>query len=117
MTPANPRPLRLLVCGASNLAVDNILERLLLLPQSSLSGAATRLGHPARVLANQGVLDATLEARAGRSEQAALARDVKAELEQTMGVLTGKGKGAKGKAPRGLERKKMWEEVRALRKE
>lgn len=28
----NPRPLRLLICGASNLAVDNILERLLALP-------------------------------------------------------------------------------------
>lgn len=34
-----------------------------------------------------------------------------------MSVLSGKGKGAKGKAPRGPERKKMWEEVRALRKE
>ena len=42
---------------------------------------------------------------------------MKNELEATMNVLSGKGKGAKGKAPRGLERKKMWEEVRALRKE
>ena len=49
--------------------------------------------------------------------QAALARDVKNELEATLDLLSGKGKGAKGKAPRGLERKKMWEEVRALRKE
>ena len=42
---------------------------------------------------------------------------MKNELEAPMNVLSGKGKGAKGKAPRGLERKKMWEEVRALRKE
>ena len=49
--------------------------------------------------------------------QAALARDVKNELDATLDVLSGKGKGAKGRAPRGLERKKMWEEVRALRKE
>lgn len=42
---------------------------------------------------------------------------MKVELETLMSVLSGKGKGAKGKAPRGLERKKMWEEVRALRKE
>ena len=49
--------------------------------------------------------------------QAALAKDVKNELEAALDILAGKGKGAKGKAPRGSERKKMWEEVRALRKE
>ena len=49
--------------------------------------------------------------------QAALAKDVKSELETTLNTLSGKGKGAKAKAPRGLERKKMWEDVRALRKE
>ena len=42
---------------------------------------------------------------------------MKAELEGALGILSGKGKGAKGRSPRGLERKKMWEEVRALRKE
>lgn len=40
---------------------------------------------------------------------------MKAELEVTLGVLSGKGKG--GKRPRGPERKKMWDEVRTLRKE
>lgn len=49
--------------------------------------------------------------------QAALARDVKNELEATLNLLSGKGKGSKGKAPRGAERKKLWEEVKALRKE
>ena len=49
--------------------------------------------------------------------QAALARDVKEELESTLSVLSGKGKGAKGKKPRGAERKKLWEDVKALRKE
>ena len=53
----------------------------------------------------------------GLLRKAALAKDVKAELEAALGVLSGRGKGAKGKTPRGLERKKMWEEVRALRKE
>jgi hypothetical protein len=46
-----------------------------------------------------------------------LAKDVKNELEAALDILAGKGKGAKGKAPRGAERKKMWEEVKALRKE
>ncbi|KAL1673945.1 P-loop containing nucleoside triphosphate hydrolase protein [Schizophyllum commune] len=110
---------RLLVCGASNLAVDNILERLLALPADSRTSRlkVTRVGHPARVMANEGVLDATLEVQAGRTDAAALAKDVKAELEAALGVLSGKGKGAKGKAPRGLERRKMWDEVKALRKE
>ncbi|KAF7982810.1 hypothetical protein HWV62_25741 [Athelia sp. TMB] len=113
-TPSNPRAQRVLVCGASNLAVDNILERLLALPGEKMR--ATRVGHPARVLGAAGVLDATLDAQAARSDQAALARDVKAELEATLATLSGKGKG-KGKPPRGAERRKMWDEVKALRKE
>ncbi|KAI0926477.1 hypothetical protein AcV7_005407 [Taiwanofungus camphoratus] len=117
-TPYNPKPLRILICGASNLSVDNILERLLALPpQSGSKLKVTRVGHPARVMAHEGVLDSTLEVKAGRSEQAVLAKDVKSELQSLLDLLSGKGKGAKGKAPRGPERKKMWEEVRALRKE
>ena len=71
ITPADPKPLRLLICGASNLSVDNILERLLALPPSAKGERLkfTRIGHPARVLANEGVLDATLEAKSYRSEQ------------------------------------------------
>ncbi|RPD66138.1 P-loop containing nucleoside triphosphate hydrolase protein [Lentinus tigrinus ALCF2SS1-7] len=119
VTSANPKPLRLLVCGASNLSVDNILERLLALP-ATVNGTklkVTRVGNPARVMAHEDIIDATLEVKASRSDQAALAKDVKNELEAALDTLSGKGKGAKGKAPRGLERKKMWEEVRALRKE
>ena len=46
-----------------------------------------------------------------------MAKDVKSELEETLAVLSGKGKGAKSKKPRGTERKKLWEDVKALRKE
>jgi DNA polymerase alpha-associated DNA helicase A len=49
--------------------------------------------------------------------QAALAKDVKNELESILAVLSGKGKVGKTKSPRGPERNKMWEEVKALRKE
>ncbi|TCD62127.1 hypothetical protein EIP91_007302 [Steccherinum ochraceum] len=119
VTSANPKPLRLLICGASNLSVDNILERLLALPASSKGDRLTftRIGHPARVMANEGILDATLEAKSYRSEQAALARDVKIELDNVLGTLSGKAKGSKGKRPKRPERKKLWEEVRSLRKE
>ena len=50
-------------------------------------------------------------------QEAALAKDAKNELEATLNLLSGKGKGSKGKAPRGPERKKLWEEVKALRRE
>lgn len=76
VTTANPKPLRLLVCGASNLSVDNILERLLALPAPA-NGAKlklTRVGHPARVMAHDGVLDATLEMKASRSDQVCMSR-------------------------------------------
>lgn len=70
VTPSNPKPLRLLVCGASNLSVDNILERLLALPppENGERLRVTRVGHPARVMAHQGVLDSTLEVKAGRTD-------------------------------------------------
>ena len=71
VSPYNPKPKRLLVCGASNLSVDNILERLLALPAPDKGEKlkVTRVGHPARVMANEGVVDATLEVKAGRSDQ------------------------------------------------
>ena len=50
-------------------------------------------------------------------DKAALVKDVKQELEATLETLSGKGKGAKGKPPRGAERRKMWDEVKTLRKE
>ncbi|KAG8216052.1 DNA helicase [Butyriboletus roseoflavus] len=119
--PPDQKPIRVLVCGASNLSVDNILERLLALPLPEKGKGTplkvTRIGHPARVMAREDVLDATLEVKAGRSDQAALAKDVKAELDAALDTLAGKGKGKGAKKPRGLERKKMWEDVRALRKE
>jgi DNA polymerase alpha-associated DNA helicase A len=67
------RPRKILICGASNLSVDNILERLLALPEKL---NVTRVGHPARVMTGgvEGakILDATLEVRASRSDQASL---------------------------------------------
>ncbi|KAG5636874.1 hypothetical protein H0H81_006535 [Sphagnurus paluster] len=124
VSPSNPKPLKILVCGASNLSVDNILERLLALPTGTKGQKlkVTRIGHPARVMAREGILESTLEVKAMRSDEASgiyaeLAKDVKNELEETLGVLSGKGKGAKGKRPKGAERKKLWDEVKALRKE
>lgn len=65
------RSKRILVCGASNLSVDNILERLLAIPSNDKSDRlkVTRIGHPARVMNHEGILECTLEVKAGRSDQ------------------------------------------------
>lgn len=67
----NPKSLRLLICGASNLSVDNILERLLALPATSKESRlkVTRIGHPARMMYHEGVLDSTLDVKASRTDQ------------------------------------------------
>lgn len=71
ITPSNPKPQRLLVCGASNLSVDNVVERLLALPprEKAETLIITRIGHPARVMTNEGVLESTLEVKAARTDQ------------------------------------------------
>ncbi|GAA5860694.1 hypothetical protein JCM3774_006254 [Rhodotorula dairenensis] len=102
-----------LVCGASNLAVDNILARLSV-PHPNFSQAIplTRVGHPARVLAGLG--RHTLDAQSATSDTSALLDDIKKDLEALENQLrNGTGK----TRVKGSERKKMWEEVRELRKE
>ncbi|TIA91851.1 hypothetical protein E3P81_01788 [Wallemia ichthyophaga] len=95
---------RILVCGASNLAVDNILERL-----SAHNIPVTRLGHPARIL--HSLQPHTLEYQTSHSHQNDIVNDVKKELEDLMKDL--KDGRIKGK----LKRKNAWNEVRELRKE
>jgi predicted DNA helicase len=60
---------RVLATAPSNLAVDNLLERLV---AAGLS--CVRIGHPARVL--PALLEHTLEAKAGAHEAARIARDL-----------------------------------------
>ncbi|EEH53335.1 uncharacterized protein MICPUCDRAFT_29100 [Micromonas pusilla CCMP1545] len=62
------RGARILCCAASNVAVDNLVERL---------ARITRLGHPARLLAS--VLENSLEAQVLRSDNSSLARDCERE--------------------------------------
>ena len=51
--------------------MDNILERLLALPPAENGERlkVTRIGHPARVMAHEGILDSTLEVKATRTDQ------------------------------------------------
>ncbi|KAF8504182.1 P-loop containing nucleoside triphosphate hydrolase protein [Hysterangium stoloniferum] len=151
------KPMKILVCGASNLAVDNILERLSIPVQPPspvenvhLPGSAsksyppitlTRLGHPARIMSS--LYSRTLDFQSQASDEAALAKDVKAELEEILASLSGKGaKGSKatgtrggkpgstsrkddagrsgvkkGQRLRGEARREAWQNVKELRKE
>ncbi|GIL72077.1 hypothetical protein Vretimale_514 [Volvox reticuliferus] len=67
---------RVLAAAASNIAVDNLVERLV---RTEPKLKLVRLGHPARLLPQ--VLDSSLEAHVLRSDNSALARDCRAEIK------------------------------------
>lgn len=95
---------RVLVCGPSNISVDNIVERL---AASSPSTSIVRMGHPARLLPS--VLNHSLEVLTRTSEAGAIVKDIREEIDQKIAS----SKKAKG----GRERKAIWQEVKELRKE
>jgi DNA polymerase alpha-associated DNA helicase A len=99
-----------LVCGASNLSVDNLLLRLspIFAPTQ-----ITRIGHPARIL--PALLPSTLDYQTAHSSSGEIVKDVKAELEGHLNTLT-KGRKEKG-AVKGKKRGEVYGEVRELRKE
>lgn len=67
---------RVLACAASNVAVDNLLERLrVAVPKIR----AVRLGHPARL--SPAVLECCLDAAVARADSSALAADVRKEMK------------------------------------
>ena len=83
---------RVLCCAASNVAVDNLVERLMRQRGDAVSklgsGAQAkivRIGHPARLL--ESVLDASLEAQVLKSDNSALARDCEKECRELRRVL------------------------------
>ncbi|PWZ03122.1 P-loop containing nucleoside triphosphate hydrolase protein [Testicularia cyperi] len=122
------RAVRVLVCGASNLAVDNILERLVGRPEhrelfKKKGVGVTRIGHPARVLS--GLYGSTLDAQCTSSSEGQLVSDVGREINNLMNELkpppseSKAGNKSARRAPRlkGAERRKKWDEVKELRKE
>ncbi|WIA11524.1 hypothetical protein OEZ85_011635 [Tetradesmus obliquus] len=68
---------RVIAAAASNIAVDNLVERLAAAaPKLKL----VRLGHPARLLPQ--VIDKSLEAQVLRSDNSSLARDCRRDMQQ-----------------------------------
>lgn len=94
--------LRLLVCGPSNISVDNIVERL-----APHKVPMVRLGHPARLLPS--VLNHSLDVLTKTSEAAALVQDVRKEMDAKQSSIR-KTRNAK-------ERRQIYTELRELRQE
>lgn len=70
----------MLACAPSNVAVDNMVERLGEYAKRD-DNRLVRLGHPARV--NQACWEYTLEAQMEASESMDILRDVKKDLQDT----------------------------------
>ncbi|KAI7270223.1 DNA helicase [Hortaea werneckii] len=94
---------RILVCGPSNISVDNIVERL----SSHKAIPMVRLGHPARLL--PAVLNHSLEVLTKTTEAAEIVRDIRAEMDAKQASIR--------KTRNGRERKGIYNEIRELRKE
>lgn len=93
---------RVLVCGPSNISVDNIVERL-----APKKVPVVRIGHPARLLPS--VLDHSLEVLTHTSDAAEIVRDVRAEINDKQASIR--------KTRTGRERRAIYDDLKLLRKE
>ncbi|CAG9467345.1 unnamed protein product [Pedinophyceae sp. YPF-701] len=103
---------RVLACAASNIAVDNIVERVAApAPGGASEGAplVVRVGHPARLLPQ--VLSCSLEAHVLRSDNSALAQDCRREIREHSAALS------KLEGWKRAERGKLQAELRRLARE
>lgn len=94
--------LRVLVCGPSNISVDNIVERL-----APHKIPIVRLGHPARLLPS--VLNHSLDALTETSDTAAIVKDIRKEMDAKQASIR--------KTKSGRERKAIYDHIKELRKE
>ncbi|KAK1446961.1 hypothetical protein CCUS01_12108 [Colletotrichum cuscutae] len=94
--------LRILVCGPSNISVDNIVERL-----APHKIPILRLGHPARLLPS--VLAHSLDVLTQTSEAGAIVKDVRAEMDAKQASTK--------KTRNGREKRQIYADLKELRKE
>jgi len=107
---------KVLVTAPSNVAVDNILERLLattqIVQQSSKSETsklrAVRLGHPARI--KPSILSHSLESLVQSHDGTAIVQDVRSELLSYIQI-------ASNPKSRGMDKRVAYREMKGLRKE
>lgn len=96
------RKLRVLVCGPSNVSVDNIVERL-----APNKVPVVRIGHPARLLPS--VLEHSLEVLTHTSDAAGIVKDVRQEIDQKVASIR--------KTRTGRERRGIYDDLKELRRE
>ena len=96
------RKKRILVCGPSNISVDNIVERL-----APYKVPMIRLGHPARLLPS--VLNHSLDVLTQTSEAAEIVKDVRKEMDAKQASIK--------KTRNGRERRAIYTDMKELRKE
>ncbi|KAF5619708.1 HCS1-DNA helicase A [Fusarium sp. NRRL 52700] len=93
---------RILVCGPSNISVDNIVERL-----APHKIPILRLGHPARLLPS--VVDHSLDVLTQTSEAGTIVKDIRTEMDAKQASIK--------KTKSGKERKAIYTDLKELRKE
>lgn len=96
------RDMRVLVCGPSNISVDNIVERL-----APHKVPIVRLGHPARLLPS--VLNHSLDVLTQTSDAGEIVKDIRKEMDSKQASIS--------KTKSGRERKAIYGDLRELRKE
>lgn len=94
--------LRILVCGPSNISVDNLVERL-----SSYKVPMVRVGHPARLLPS--VLNHSLDVLSRTSEAAVIVQDIRKEMDAKLASIR--------KTRNARERRAVYDDLKQLRKD
>ncbi|KAJ8019245.1 DNA-binding protein SMUBP-2 [Holothuria leucospilota] len=94
---------KVVACAPSNVAVDNLVERL----ATSKSLQLVRIGHPARLLPQ--IQKFSLDAQLAASDAGRLLQDVRREIDETLGRAS--------KFKQKEERRSTWNELKYLRKE
>ncbi|KAK6332458.1 hypothetical protein TWF730_011366 [Orbilia blumenaviensis] len=93
---------KVLVCGPSNISVDNIADKL-----GSFRIPMIRVGHPARLLPS--VISNSLDVAIKHSSGGMLVNDIRKEMDEKLN--------ASKRTRNGAERRKLWEDIRHLKKE
>ena len=96
------RKLRILVCGPSNISVDNLVERL-----SPHKVPMVRVGHPARLLPS--VLNHSLDVLSRTSEAAVIVQDIRKEMDAKLASVR--------KTRSGRERRVVYDDLKQLRQD
>ncbi|KAG2173383.1 hypothetical protein INT44_008735 [Umbelopsis vinacea] len=93
---------RVLVCGPSNISVDNLVERL-----SKHRVKIVRLGHPARILPN--VMEHSLDIITRTCDSGQIVADIRKEMDETLSAIS--------KSKNWSERRGLYGNLKDLRKD